>query len=149
MRILAATDGSDSANRAVELAARLAKALRAHLKIIHVMTESDAANDQMGEYAHSEHHTTSAEAANAFSEDRLRSAQLRAEALGVSDVESASVPELEAGAIAETIMDAAQRDDADIIVMGKRGLGRLSGLLVGSVSQKVVSTATCAVTVVP
>jgi nucleotide-binding universal stress UspA family protein len=36
-----------------------------------------------------------------------------------------------------------------MIIMGKRGLSRLQGLIVGSVSQKVVSTATCAVTVVP
>jgi len=149
MRIVAATDGSEPANRAVELAARLAKALNASLKIIHVVTERDADPDQVGDYAHSEHHETSAEAANAFSEEKLRIARQRAEALGVSKVESASLLELEAGAVAETIMDAAHTDDADMIVLGKRGLSRLSGLLVGSVSQKVVSAASCAVIVVP
>ena len=92
---------------------------------------------------------SSAEAANMFSEEKLKDARHRAQALGLSNVESASVLELEAGAIAETIMDAAQGEDANMIVMGKRGLSRLSGLLVGSVSQKVVSAATCAVIVVP
>lgn len=149
MRIVAATDGSEAANRAVELAARLTRESKGHLKIIHVVTERDADPDQMGDYAHSEHHETSAEAASVFSEEKLRIAQQRAEALGVSDVQSASVLELDAGAIAETIIDAASRDEADMIVLGKRGLSRLSGLLVGSVSQKVVCAATCAVIVVP
>jgi len=149
MRIVAATDGSESANRAVDLAARLAKGLNGSLKIIHVVTERDADPDRVGDYAHSEHHESSAEAANMFSEEKLKDARQRALALGVSNVESASLLELEAGAIAETIMDAAHGDDANMIVLGKRGLSRLSGLLVGSVSQKVVCAATCTVIVVP
>jgi nucleotide-binding universal stress UspA family protein len=39
-------------------------------------------------------------------------------------------------------------DDADIIVMGSRGLGGLSGLVLGSVSSAVVSHASCPVVVV-
>ena len=135
--------------RAIELAARLARELKASLKIIHVVTESDAADEEMSEYAHSEHHGTAAEAATAFSEERLRIAKQKAEALGALNVETASVQELEAGAIADTIIDAAERSEADMIVLGKRGLSRLSGLIVGSVSQKVVSSAACAVIVVP
>ena len=149
MRILAATDGSAPASRAVELAARLTRKLNGNLKIVHVVTESDAADEEMSEYAHSEHQETAAEAATAFSEEKLRIAREKAESLGVQNVETASVQELQAGAIADTIIDAAQRNEADMIVMGKRGLSRLSGLIVGSVSQKVVSTATCAVVVVP
>ncbi len=38
---------------------------------------------------------------------------------------------------------------ADTIVVGKRGLGTLTGLLVGSVTQKLVSLAPCTVIVVP
>jgi len=148
MRILAATDGSESANRAVELAARLTKELNGRLKIIHIVNERDVNPDQLSDYALSEH-STSAEVLNAFSEEKLKIARQRAEALGVSDVQSASLLELEAGAVAETIIDAASRDESDLIVLGKRGLGRLSGLIVGSVSQKVVCVAPCAVIVVP
>jgi nucleotide-binding universal stress UspA family protein len=149
MRILAATDGSAAATRAIEFAARLASEFGGSLKIIHVVTESDAADEKMSEFAHSEHYGTAAEAATAFSEEKLRIAKEKAEGLGASNVETASVQELEAGAIADTILDAAERAESDIIVMGKRGLSRLSGLILGSVSQKVVSNATCAVTVVP
>lgn len=46
--------------------------------------------------------------------------------------------------------DKAAEDDAtDVIAVGKRGLGRLSRLLLGSVSPKVVALAPCAVIVVP
>jgi nucleotide-binding universal stress UspA family protein len=148
MRILAATDGSEAATRAVELAARLVKELNGRLKIVHIVTEEDVPQDQLSDYAHSEH-STSAEILNGFSEEKLRLARQRAEAQGVSEVELASLLAVDNGDIADSIMDAAHRNEADIIVLGKRGLSRLAGLLVGSVSQKVVSAAACAVIVVP
>jgi nucleotide-binding universal stress UspA family protein len=39
---------------------------------------------------------------------------------------------------AEVIIETAKSEGADVIVMGRRGLGRLQGLLVGSVSERVV-----------
>lgn len=47
------------------------------------------------------------------------------------------------------IIEAAERGNADAIVIGRRGRGRLAGLLLGSVSQKVVTLAPCPVVVVP
>jgi nucleotide-binding universal stress UspA family protein len=44
---------------------------------------------------------------------------------------------------AEAILAAAQHEKADMIVMGSRGLGRLQGLLLGAVSQRVSHLATC------
>ena len=49
---------------------------------------------------------------------------------------------------AEAILEAAGRRQCDLIVMGTRGLGRLAGLLLGSVSQKVVQHAQCPVLLV-
>jgi nucleotide-binding universal stress UspA family protein len=88
---------------------------------------------------------TSGEVLSVFSQEKLKTARQRAEALGVSDVRLES----ETGDVAQSIIEAARRDEVDMIVLGKRGLGRLSGLLLGSVSQKLVSVAPCAVIVVP
>ncbi|RVH85207.1 universal stress protein, partial [Sinorhizobium medicae] len=55
---------------------------------------------------------------------------------------------VEPGDYAETILAVADEVDADLIVVGSRGLGGLRGLLVGSVSQKVVQHADCSVLVV-
>lgn len=46
------------------------------------------------------------------------------------------------GDAAEAILETAEAERADLIVMGRRGLGRLEGLLVGSVSERVARHAT-------
>lgn len=50
---------------------------------------------------------------------------------------------------AETIIDAIRRQKANMLVIGRRGRGRLSGILLGSVSQKLTTLAPCVVVVVP
>jgi len=42
------------------------------------------------------------------------------------------------GEEAQAILDVARKEDADIIVVGPRGMGRLAGLLVGSVTNRLV-----------
>lgn len=56
--------------------------------------------------------------------------------------------DLPEGPEAESILRAAEKSKADLIVMGTRGLGALKGLLVGSVSRKVIHYASCPVMVV-
>ncbi len=56
--------------------------------------------------------------------------------------------ELLFGPPAESIIDVAETRGCDLIVMGSRGQGALSGLLLGSQSQKVVSLAKVPVLVV-
>lgn len=52
------------------------------------------------------------------------------------------------GLPAETILREAERSRADEIVMGTRGLGKLGGLLLGSVATKVVQLSKVPVTLV-
>lgn len=49
------------------------------------------------------------------------------------------------GQPARTIVTYAEDRDMDLIVMGRRGLGDVEGTLLGSVSHKVTSLATCMV----
>ena len=52
------------------------------------------------------------------------------------------------GEPSQAILELADREHADLIVLGTRGLGEVEGLLVGSVSSKVTAHASCAVTLV-
>ena len=56
--------------------------------------------------------------------------------------------ELREGPEAESILEVAGSSQSDLIVMGTRGLGALKGLLLGSVSRKVIHYSTCPVMVV-
>jgi nucleotide-binding universal stress UspA family protein len=56
--------------------------------------------------------------------------------------------ELQEGPEAESILSVAENRQADLIVMGTRGLGAVKGLLLGSVSRKVIHYSSCLVIVV-
>ncbi len=56
--------------------------------------------------------------------------------------------ELLEGSHAQAIVNVAVTRQSDVIVMGSRGLGTLTGLLLGSTSQKVVAHAPCPVLIV-
>ena len=144
MRILVATDGSDSANRAVELAGKLAAQFKAELRIVHVIHVDTLPIDQIGDYALREH-ASLADVLTTFAEEKLADAKRRVEALGATNIQLASP----FGDVALSVIDSARESKADMIVVGRRGRGQLSGLLLGSVSQKVVSVAPCPVVVVP
>ena len=140
-RILVATDGSEGANRAIEVAAELAKGLAAKLLIV---TVGDGfSSDDVRRLARSEGDI--GDALELVLNQILIQARQRAQELGVAEVETATAW----GDAAEAIMAAAGRVRADAIVLGRRGRGRLAGLLLGSVSQKVVALAPCTVIVVP
>jgi nucleotide-binding universal stress UspA family protein len=144
MRILAGTDGSDPANRAIDLAARLARGVSGNLTIAHITGLFDPDAEELAQLSSSEH-ISPGTFVNEMAEQILAMASERARSLGVSDVQLVS----QVGDVATSIIDVARKDKTDIIVVGKRGMGRLPGLLLGSVSQKLVSMAHCSVTVVP
>jgi len=53
------------------------------------------------------------------------------------------------GQSAHAIVEFAREHDADVIVVGTRGLGPVHGLLVGSVTHRLLHTASCPVFAVP
>lgn len=140
--ILVATDGSSSAGRAVDLAARLAGAANADVTILAVMQL--AVDGDVKAFARSEH-ATAGEILERETAAALSRAKARMAEEGVKRINTLATM----GDPAEIILKTAADLTADIIIVGKRGRGRLEGLLLGSVSQKIVSLARCAVVVVP
>jgi nucleotide-binding universal stress UspA family protein len=141
-RVLAATDGSEGAARALDVAAQITRAFQASLRIVHV-TPDNLTSDQiraLGRLGMSE-----GEALEVFSEQILNQARARAREIGVSEI----LTQWSVGDAAEKLLEIAREEHVDAIVAGRRGRGRLAGLLLGSVSQKLASLAPCTVVVVP
>jgi nucleotide-binding universal stress UspA family protein len=77
--------------------------------------------------------------------DRLMRA---GEALGVATGVRVEATAL-AGEPARTLLEHAQRIDADLIALGSHGYGMIKRLVLGSVASKIIRVATCAVLVAP
>lgn len=139
--IIVATDGSPGADRAVDAAAELAKATGSSLMILTI--GGNLSGEELRQLASTEGDVSKEleTAANHI----LDAARKRALQKGLSDVTLRSGW----GDPAETIIDIVQRENASLLVVGRRGHGRLSGLLLGSISQKMTSLAPCKVMVVP
>jgi nucleotide-binding universal stress UspA family protein len=164
--ILVATDGSDKARQAVEIAATIAKSLDARITILHVILHGVRAKEATRlaradpllrrRSIVQERTVVSAndlfqsvqgdlgEAASVLGAVIAENAAEDARSIGAGDVHT----RVEPGDYAETILAVAEEIGADMIVVGSRGLGRLAGMVLGSVSQKIVEHAGCSVTVV-
>jgi nucleotide-binding universal stress UspA family protein len=81
----------------------------------------------------------------ARSREILLRAKEQAECVGVPAVQTVSG----LGDAAAFILEVAKREGVDLIVLGKRGRGRLAGILLGSVSQHVAALAPCSVQIIP
>lgn len=141
--LLVAVDGSDAAGRALDLAADLAARCGASLVLLHVQSpaavrELAAAHAQFAALEHSA--LSEAEMARAVGAELLAQAELRARAAGATSVET----QQREGEAAEQILDVAAICGADIVVTGRRGLGRVAELMLGSVSHEVAQKARCA-----
>ena len=138
-RILVAVDGSAGAGRAVRFAARLATATDAKLECIHVYDAPTASALGLG--------SVSKEELARRGEDIGRGSFEKAdEAIGGAVI---AHHHLAIGHPVQQIVLRAQETKADLIVVGTRGLTNLEGLLIGSVSKRLLALSPCPVTVVP
>ena len=140
--VLVGTDGSDSSYRAVDRAARIAHDSGARLVIVcayHQATRREVAlaEDVLRDDAYQVTGSTPAE-------ETLRTASERASAQGAAAIERAAVE----GEPVKSLLSMLDKYQADLLVVGNRGLSTLAGRLLGSVPADVSRRAPCDVLIV-
>ncbi len=117
-RILVGTDGSETAARAEEFAARLAKRFRADLVIVSGFDrERVPKKEAMGVVEAARH--------------RVSAQRVKAEV------------EVDGGEPADVVLTVADRRQADLVVVGNRGMGKARRFRLGSVPERVATYAAC------
>ena len=132
-KVVLAVDGSEYSARAVRVAADIAKKSDGEVLVFHVRELTAARGGSYGM-------EDDAEAVALV--DQVRKQLADAGVTTTGRVE----PSL-TGHAARAIIDTAEKEGADAIVMGSRGLSDLGGLLLGSVTHKVIQLSHCTVVV--
>ena len=141
-KILVATDSSAASNRAVKMAALLAKQYNAELLIIHVIRDMQIPFE-IKEIPELE--SDKFELFNDAREEVMRKIaesvlKLAKKLAGKADADKVQTV-IGTGDPATSILGVAKRRKVDMIVIGTRGLGKLKGQILGSVSRKVTNNA--------
>jgi nucleotide-binding universal stress UspA family protein len=143
--VMVAVDGSQPATRALALGADLAMRYGVALHLVYVIPETTLP-EGFEEFARVERIDRSGWVdVGRVGEAVLAAARIDATAKGVRDVRTEAL----SGDPAERLVGYARDRAIGLVVMGRRGLGRIGGLLMGSVSAKVSSLAECPVLTVP
>ncbi|MGH2740011.1 MAG: universal stress protein [Actinomycetota bacterium] len=133
-KLVVGTDGSDSAERAVTHAATLAKEGAAQLVVVHAYPEarSDA--------------PTTFGAADAYPAAEIGKAILEDVAKHHDEAKIKTV--LGQGDAAEVLIDVADQENADLIVVGNKGMTGAKRFVLGSVPNRISHHAPCSVLIV-
>lgn len=133
-RILVPIDGSPQGGKTLPTAIDLATRYGAHVTVLHVRehTKYEGSDVDLGP--------------EESAEDLIRAAldAFRAARVDASGIVRRTAP----GGTPDQIVDAAREEDADLIVMGTRGMSEWKSLLLGGVANKVVHDAHCPVLLV-
>jgi len=139
-RILVPVDGSEGANHAASFAARLARDSGAKVVLMHVFDAPTVSQLGLRNLGEEDLEKARAGLARGSFESARRAMETYG---GVSEETHVAL-----GHPAEEAVAHARRIGADVIVMGSRGLSQVQGILLGSVSEKVLRRAPCPVTIV-
>ncbi len=139
-RIVVGIDGSQGARRALEWAVAEAKLRDAHLVVVHAWLEPAAV--AVGSVV-----TAGGVEPEIFEDAAERTVADVLDAIDTTGLPQGIESHVVSGAPARALLDMAE--DADLVVVGSRGRGGFTGLLLGSVSQQVAHHATCPVVIIP
>ena len=134
--IVLAFDGSEYSNRALQYGIKFAERFEATLWLVHIFTHT---SDLLDYEDYEKFYSKRKAGRRALLDEALQ--ELRNTRLDVRE-------ELQEGPEADSILNITKNCQADLNVMGTRGHGTLKGLLVGSVSLKVIHHSSCPVMVV-
>ena len=143
-KLLVAVDGSSHSLKAVDYASAIAACCKASVIIltvvkVHMVKELSA---ETRAYAKLEQIPgVDLNALKMIAGELVVDAEKRSRDKGVDDV----VTKVREGPIARTIVECAQQDDVDMIVVGSRGFGNIESTLRGGVSLRVELLAKCPV----
>jgi len=141
MKTILAVDGSDNSYEAVHIMNYLARAEQ--LTLLHALDVSRPAYPEMLPEAAEEIYKTLEQSMKEDGERLLK----RVESLLPLHA-GPTTKQLRIGSPAKTILSMAEEQNADLIVMGARGLGPIKERLLGSVSHRILALAPCATLIV-
>lgn len=142
-KLLLASDGSENALRAAEFAAGLV-ALAPAIKVT-VIVVNDIL-EKMKYYSPLRSPSVIEEVDAFFKEKTKEALVVTMEVLEKNGVKATGLTKI--GNPARDIVDYARAEGIQHIVIGSRGMGSLKGIVLGSVSSKVIQLADCPVTIV-
>jgi nucleotide-binding universal stress UspA family protein len=135
-RIMAAVDGSQTSDRGLNEAIKLAKDQNAQLAIVHVI-------DIVVVFGAGQFPGTYIDATRELARNTIEHARKAAQAAGIEpEVQS---PEIVTSGfhVADTIAQLARDWKADLLVVGTHGRRGVNRLLLGSVAERIVRAAPC------
>jgi nucleotide-binding universal stress UspA family protein len=137
-KIMWATDGSEAADRALTLARTLADDAGGELLVVHCQERTEP------------YRTGGAYPSHPDANELKSKVEKQVADLSETGVfTTLELTEARAGGAAHAIADVAESRGADVIVAGTRGHTPLAGLLLGSVTQRLLQIAPCPVLAVP
>ena len=133
-RILLAVDGSEDSGKAVTMASELASISKGEVVVFHVREKAAV---RYGSFD-----VNLAEADGDIADEIAR--ELKEQGVSARSERHVAYH----GHTGKMIAEGARENDADVIVMGSRGLSDLAGIFLGSVAHKVLHLSPCPVLII-